>query len=183
MHDVRCDADSSARPEALVKVGDQTLTLPMVDAGATRLRGVWEQTCDTVALERALEVSLEPGWQRVNSTGGPEMHGVLTLHRSADSEPITVTDLRGSVLLAFEPADPYALPLTLEPDQRVALPVILTSNHRCDPHAIGGSQQTFRLSVVVQMGTSDEPLQPIISPDEGSEAGILQMVTDACGLG
>jgi hypothetical protein len=155
----------------------------MVDAGATRLRGIWEQTCDTVALEHALEVSLEPGWQRVNSNGGPEMHGVLTLHRKADSEPITVTDLRGSVLLAFEPADPDALPLTLEPDQQVALPVVLASNGRCDPHAVGSSQQTFRLSVVVQMGTGDEPLQPIISPDEASEAGILQMITDACGLG
>ncbi|MGH8828318.1 MAG: hypothetical protein ACRDVZ_12150, partial [Jiangellaceae bacterium] len=125
LRDVSCDADPGERPEALVRVGEQTLTLPMVDAGATRLRGIWEQTCDTESLARALDLQLEPGWEPATDVDGAEMHGVLTLHRKADSEPITVTDLRGSVLLDFTPVDPGALPLTLEPDQQVALPVVL----------------------------------------------------------
>lgn len=183
LRDISCEANPGERPQALVRVGEQTLTLPLADDGATRLRGIWEQTCDSESLARALDLQLEPGWEPATDVDGPQMHGVLDLRSRAGSEPITVTELRGSVLLDFRPLDPGALPLTLEPDQRISLPVVLASNGRCDPHAVGSSQQTFRLSAVVKLGAGGEPLQPIISPAKADERGILQMITDACGLG
>jgi hypothetical protein len=156
--------------------------LTLAPAGQRLLRRLFGKECERAALRAVAEVHLLDRWSRVSINGSPFLRGTLALDRSAGGPdlPVTVVGLRGSVLLSFRALTP-ARPLgTLSPgetDERV--PVLVGSSGRCDAHALGGSTQTFLLSVFVRRG--DRPAHRLVLvPRRPVQGRALEVVADAC---
>jgi hypothetical protein len=86
---------------------------------------------------------------------------------------VRVVDLGGSVLIDLVPREGRrVLPeLLARGAPRAVLPVLLGSAHRCDPHALGQSSQTFLISAYVRAGRS--PTLRVILPLSTAERARL----------
>ena len=58
----------------------------------------------------------------------------------------------------------------------LAFPVLMGSAHRCDPHALGQSSQTFLISAYVRLGT--DPVQRVVLPLSTAERDRLTGILD-----
>ena len=58
----------------------------------------------------------------------------------------------------------------------LAFPVLMGSAHRCDPHALGQSSQTFLISAYVRLGT--DPVQRVVLPLSTAERNRLTGILD-----
>ncbi len=93
-----------------------------------------------------------------------------------------MVDLGGSVLLELLPrGGRAALPGVLAPDrEELSFPVLMGSAHRCDPHALGQSSQTFLVSAYVRL--EGRPTQRVVLPLSTAERGRLAAIINRdCG--
>ena len=108
-------------------------------------------------LDRAATVHLRLATSTETLRGEEYLPGRLVLrHRPGATGPVRVVDLGGSVLLDLVPrAGRDALPGRAARRTRtvLAFPVLMGSAHRCDPHALGQSSQTFLISAYVRLGS------------------------------
>lgn len=173
----RCD-DATAEPPSLAVVVDGTQRLVPLDSDdAATLRRLHDRACATQRLRRVARVDLRledrPSSDRLLGT-------VVVRRRAGETTPVTVVDVAGSVLLRLTPRG-VRLPATLGPrDQRLTLPVQLTSARRCDAHAVTNSSQTFLLSIYLRLG--DGPEQRVIAfPEPGPRRALVRLMERACG--
>jgi hypothetical protein len=170
-------------PAAVVRADGDTLTVPLDDTGTTALHEVWEHACAAQRMSRLVSVAFGPRW--TPSAGG--LHGSLVLTRRASRVAVAVTGLRGSVLLAFSPVappppgDPLAV---LDPDSESAsMPVVLSSNGRCDAHALSESKQTFHLRVELAVDAGQARQLVVVKPDKPTQVEVLGLIRSMCGVG
>jgi hypothetical protein len=176
-------APECARPDkdpvAVVEVDGSTLRLPLDQSGVTFLREVWQHACAAAAVERAVSVRFGPSWDLTNDA----IRGTVELTRGSGDQTVAVTELQGSVLLDFVPLTRSGPYVVLKPERSAAsLPVALTSNGRCDAHALGESKQTFLLRVALTLD-GGEAQQVIVSPDKGTQERVLHLIRSVCGVG
>lgn len=175
-------ASRDETPAAVVRAEGDTLTLALDDAGASALREVWEHACAARQIRRLVSVAFGPRW----TPSADGLRGSLLLTRRAPDAAVAVTGLQGSVLVAFSPAasPPPGRPLTvLDPGSASArLPVVLSSNGRCDAHALSESKQTFLLRVELTVD-GGEPQQVIVKPDKPTQVEVLGLIRSMCGVG
>jgi hypothetical protein len=161
---------------------EQVVTRPIDAEGRAWLHRLYVAACEKAALHDVARVRFLNNWTRIELEGTPYLRGRLALDRVGSREPITVTSVFGSVLLSFDPMAPSRPVAVLKGDQAaLRVPVRIGSSGRCDKHALGGSTQTYLLSVYVRHG--DAPVQRLIlTPDAPIRARILHVVHDACGI-
>jgi hypothetical protein len=156
--DANCD-DADVRPITVTVVVDGTeRALPLHSDDASLLERLHAQECAQQRLDAAVAVTLEFDERPVILDGEEYLPGRLVLRRPAgvaDPPPVTVMSMRGSVLLSLEPdrRDAEAVvPATLATSSNeLTIPVLVGSAHRCDPHALTNSSQTFLLNSFVRL--------------------------------
>jgi hypothetical protein len=159
----------------------EVVTEPLDSAGAAWLRRLYVDECREQVLRAIVDVRLAGPWTRVELAGTPYLRGWVDLERVGDSrEPVTVTSVFGSILLAFEAVDAGRPVATLDgAQQSLRIPVRIGSSNRCDDHGLSGATQTFLLSVFVRHGTT--PVQRlIVTPPVSVQDRALDVAHDAC---
>lgn len=171
------------RPAAeLTLAGNHVVTRPLDAHGLGWLRRLYRVACEEALLRAAAQVRFLGPWTRIEHDSLPYLRGRLAVDRIGGHQPVTVTSVFGSVLLSFDPMEPRRPVAVLKGDQAaLRIPVRIGSSGRCDKHALGGSTQTYLLSVYVRRG--DGPVQRLIlTPDAPTRDRILHVVHDACGI-
>lgn len=144
------------------------------------LMRVWHRMCERQAVQRAVGLSFGP-------TFTPEGHGTsqrilaqLVIDRREWTGPITITDLRGTVLLTLDLATgtlPLALPAT---DSRATVPIVLHAA-RCDLHALGEAKKPFSFVVGIRFGTGPR-LPGDLLPNAAGKAILWRVIKAGCGV-
>jgi hypothetical protein len=177
-------ADAAVRPISLTVVVDGAeRVLPLPPDDAALLERLHTQECAQQRLDNAVAVTLEFDGRPVMIGGEEYLPGRLVLRRSAGADPpvlVTVMSLRGSVLLTLEldRRDPQAdLPATLATSSgELRIPVVVGSAHRCDPHALGNSSQTYLLNSFIRL--PGHPVQRVITTPDVTVRDRLAAIID-----
>ena len=162
---------------AQLRVRGRTVTYPVDAAGQDEVRRLLDYDCAGIKLARTADVRLSGPYREVAVRRKPMLRGRLVVTRRSEGAPVDVRSLGGSVLIALRPVDRL---VDLPSDARRAVtPVLLGSNGRCDPHALGGSTQTFLLSAYVRL--ADDPEQRVVlTPPRPVQGRVLDVVDRAC---
>jgi hypothetical protein len=175
----RCTRPPAADPVLVAVVDGRTTRLPLRVEDPGLLDRLHAKACAAQVLDRAATVRLQLATYTEKLRGEEYLPGRLVIrHRPGATEPVRLVDLGGSVLLDLVPrAGRGALPGVLAPDAQVlAFPVLMGSAHRCDPHALGQSSQTFLISAYVRLGSG--PVQRVVLPLSTAERGRLTGILD-----
>jgi hypothetical protein len=150
----RCDRPPTRPPVLVATVDGRARSLPLRVDDPGLLERLRIKACAEQRLAQNSGVSLRPAPSTVVVRGEEYLPATLMLRRRTGAESVRIVDLGGSVLLELVPRGGRgALPATLGPgDAALRFPVLLGSAHRCDPHALGQSSQTFLISAYLQVG-------------------------------
>jgi hypothetical protein len=171
----RAQASFDGQPPATVEI-------PVTDTRGV-LRRLFGGDCRRQSITSIAGFAFDPTWSETNLNGQPAALGTLRLARTDRTEPLVVSELRGSVLLRLTATPAPALPARLEPDQAdLALGVVVTQSGNCQTHALAESKHTFLLSAVVAAGDS-EPVVIVVIPDDAAKRQLGRLINRACGTG
>jgi hypothetical protein len=177
-----CTGEPSARPTLLTVVDGRRRRLPLRVEDPQLLDRLRQKACAHAQLTAVAAVSLTFGRRTVETRGEEYLPGQVVVTRQAgDPTAVRVQDLGGSVLIDLVPAaGRRGLPATLRPgQQRLVVPVLAGSAHRCDDHARGQSSQTFLLSVFV--GLVGHPVQrQVVIPPVAVQDRLLGVIDRDC---
>jgi hypothetical protein len=139
--------------------------------------------CTVQAVGYAASIEFGPTWVDTEYEGKPAATGTLRIARKNSSEPITITEIRGSVLLRFRPEKPpNEMLIALGAREQLAeVPVLLVQSGDCRPHAIADSKHTFFLPAVVTIGSNPTVVIDVM-PDAKSQIQLSAMINRSCGL-
>ena len=180
-----CESDVSVDDAAVLVRYEQdgtthTTALPVAKLGRDLLANLHEGGCAQQRLDAAAEFSYVTPFHRETVGGELALAGELLLKRPADGgsdERVVVESVFGSVLFRFDALDP---PAVLAPGQQsTTVPVAITGNNRCDPHARSASQQTFVFTVDVRVGDAKEHRE-IIEPPTPLRVQAMAYLDDVC---
>ena len=102
----------------------------------------------------------------------------LDLSRRQGDDPVTVTAVRGSVLIELAGAEDGTPLASMATDEdSLAIPVRMRVI-RCDPHAVIESKKTFQLATWVAIG--DREAQHLVVSPEGELRGALEELIQQC---
>jgi len=178
----QCTGQPSTRPSLVTVVDGRRRRLPLRVEDPGLLDRLRARACAHSELAAVADVALTFGSRTVVSHGEEYLPGRIVLTRRAGQRTaVRVEDLGGSVLIDLVPAGgSRVLPVTLRPaQQRLVVPVLAGSAHRCDDHARGQSSQTFLLSVFV--GLAGHPLQrQIVIPPVAVQDRLLGVIDRDC---
>jgi hypothetical protein len=168
-----------------LSVGDappNDVRIPITDIRRVVER-LFAPACNVQAIAYKATVEFGPVWTDTEFEGQPAAAGTLRIVRNKGTEAITITEIRGSVLLRFKPEKPPSGTLvTLAEGQQIAeVPVLLVESGDCRPHAIADSKHTFFLPAVVNVGASATAIIDVM-PDPASQIQLSQMINRSCGL-
>lgn len=177
-----CRRPPTGKPQLVAVVDGRARRLPLrVDVPGLlgRLR---EKACAAERLDAAASVRLDLEPSTVHVRGEEYLPGrIVITHRAGSTQPVSVVELEGSVLVEFVPrSGPRGLPVTLAGErQQLTVPVLAGSAHRCDGHARGNSSQTFLWSVYLRLG--DAPVQrQIVIPSASDQVRVLAVIDRDC---
>ncbi|MDR7277923.1 hypothetical protein [Catenuloplanes atrovinosus] len=106
------------------------------------------------------------------------LDAVVRLTRTGGTAPVTMTEVRGSVLYTLTPASSAR---TLAATQgAVDLPVTIDSN-RCDPHAVGEVKKPYEFPAWLAVGDAP-PVYTLIDVPAGARATLFGFVRERCAL-
>jgi hypothetical protein len=182
-----CDRPIPAHgPRALATLDDgRTVDVTLDRHGSAMLKRFHARDCALQRLHQTASVSLGTSFRPVQIDGAPYLRGNLVLRRpdsGAESRPVTVSTLTGSVLLTFTAPAGSRLPVTLHPGRaRLDVPVLIGSTFRCDDHGRSQSTQTYLLSAYVRVGSDRSPVRVIVVPDAHLRAQAQSLMDRACG--
>jgi hypothetical protein len=175
----RCSRPPATDPVLVAVVDGRTTRLPLRVEDPGLLDRLHAKACAAQVLDRAASVHLRLATHTERLRGEEYLPGRLVIrHRPGATERVRLVDLGGSVLLDLVPrAGRGALPGELAPDAEVlTFPVLMGSAHRCDPHALGQSSQTFLISAYVRLGSG--PVERVVLPLSTAERGRLTGILD-----
>jgi hypothetical protein len=168
-----------------LSVGDappNDVRIPITDIRRVVER-LFAPACNVQAIAYKATVEFGPVWTDTEFEGQPAAAGTLRIVRNKGTEAITISEIRGSVLLRFKPEKPPSgtLVALAEGQQIAEVPVLLVESGDCRPHAIADSKHTFFLPAVVNVGASATAIIDVM-PDPASQIQLSQMINRSCGL-
>ncbi len=151
-------ADRDDPVVAHLTIGDRTDDFAVDRRGQVEVHRLLDTDCAKLRLAETVSVRLAGPYRDVSVDGQPRLAARLVLARRSTGPAADLRSLDGSVLIDLLTADSLIdLP---ESADRAVTAVLLGSNGRYDPHALGGSTQTFLLSAYVRLG--DLPEQRVV---------------------
>lgn len=159
------------------------IRLPITDTRGVLAR-IYEPDCEEQKVKGVVDLRWASTWTDTTAPDGRlAARGQLVLERRRGGAAVTVTALRGSVVLNVDPvtAPAEGTPLvTLAADAKTAtLDVRISQAGTCDDHVLGQSSQTFLLPVVVSVGGAPGIAVNVV-PDTASQSYLLDMASRAC---
>lgn len=165
--EARCTGTPSGRPVLTAVVNGRSRTLPLRVEDPGLLLRLHTKACAEQQLDATATVDLVLASRSEMVAGEEYVPGEVVVRRrptGGAQQRVRLVDLGGSVLIDLRPrGGRRALPgelATGDPD--LAFSVLLGSAHRCDPHALGQSSQTFLLSAYLRLG--DRSAQRVVLP-------------------
>ncbi len=171
------DCDDRGDPVvATLEVDGRVVELPVDTDGQQEIDRLLDVDCaaQTLAATAAVRIA---GPYRSAGSGEPHLRGRLVLQRREPGPAVDLRSLGGSVLIDLRPVGELA-DLGSGADRAVT-PVRLASTGRCDPHALGGSTQTFLLSAYIVLGDAPEQ-RVVLTPPPQVQDRVLRVVDRAC---
>lgn len=159
----------------LVETGGTTVRARLDESGQGFVTRTWTRACAEQRLSSAVDIGYGDRWEPAGSGRDSTLRGTLELSRRADSSPIRVVSLAGSVL--FQPVLPGRMILP-RGQGSASFPLALVPV-RCDEHAVGQSTQTFLFRATVRIGASEPLVVPVV-PDQRAKDLALALLTRAC---
>lgn len=160
----RCDGVPRDRPVLTAVIDGRSRILPLRVEDPGLLVRLHAKACAAQRLDARATVDLSIGSRSTVVDGEEYLPGAVVVRRrgAGTQEPVLIADLGGSVLIDLGPrGGRAALPGVLPAGEPVlTFPVLLRSAHRCDPHALGQSSQTFLLSAYLRL--ADRPTQRVL---------------------
>ncbi|MGY1702960.1 hypothetical protein ACI79C_00160 [Geodermatophilus sp. SYSU D00697] len=134
---------------------------------------VHREECAVAAVRAVVDVTF------TGVTGAAEeVTGTVVLARRGDDDrPVTVTDVRRSVLMDVAVAE---LPLELAPGQGEASAPVTVTPATCEPHVLAEVKQPFLFPLQVAVG-DDEAVPVPLPVDEAQQALLWDLVRRVCG--
>lgn len=180
--DPRCASKPTTAPRLHVEVDGVRRTVPLRVSDPGLLNRLYRRECGLARLDETTTVALRLGTHSVTALGEEYLPGEVVLRRRPGAAGgVTLVDLGGTVILEFLPRDgPGTVPAPMTPGRdRLRLPVLIGSAHRCDPHARGNTSQPFLLAVYVRL--DHEPTQRVITvPTKGAQGRLLGIIERDC---
>lgn len=159
--------------EAVTAAGE-TLRWPVDDVRGVLAR-VHGLDCRRQAVEYLVGVEIGRTWTP-NATGDA-VTGELVLTRDHATGPATLTGISGSVLLNVDVAPGAETELA---GDALTIPIVITSAHRCEPHALADSKKTYDFQVTIEIDGTDASIS--VSPDVADQPTVFEPVKVTCGL-
>jgi hypothetical protein len=173
-------AATSARVTVVLSGSNRVEDLPVVQSDDV-LRRVYATACEQEYLAERLSVSFGDTWTPVNMSDGPALIGRLHLERKSFDGPISVVDLRGTVVLQLLPVRATTpLGLMAATQSSTDVPVYMQPA-RCDLHALGEVKKPFSFVAGVRLGTGAR-LPARVSPDAATKARLWRLIKLGCGV-
>ena len=168
---------------AVVLAGDQQVLVPLA-VSDDLLERLWDLDCRRQRILEAVDVELGSSWARTTVDGLPVLRGELILTRGTSTDPISVLDLDGSVLLTFDAADRTPTPLLrMTPEQPTATLVVdVGSTLRCDGHSLGESKKTYVFDVGLDLGDGEGRVDVTLQPPDDVKPQMYDVLKEACGV-
>ncbi len=174
----RCGGDRGDLPVMTAVVDGRARTLPLRVEDPGLLVRLHAKACAAQRLDVTATVDLDVESASTVVDDEEYLPGAVVVRRrgAGQQEPVRIVDVGGSVLIDLRPrGGRAALPGVLPPGEPVlSFPVLLGSAHRCDPHALGQSSQTFLLSAYLRL--ADRPVQRVVLSLTPAERGLLTAV-------
>jgi len=178
----RCAGRPTTDPVLVAEINGRELRLPLRVEDPGLLVRLHAKACAQQNLDRAASVRLQPATS-TEQVGGEEHlpADIVVRRRPGTTERVRIVDLSGSVLIDLVPrAGRQALPGELGPQRgTLRFPVLFGSAHRCDPHALGQSSQTFLVSAYVRLGDRP-PLRVVLPLAPGERDRIMGVIHRDC---
>jgi hypothetical protein len=159
----------------VVTAGGETMRWPVDDSRGVLAR-VHGLDCRRQAVEHLVAVEIGRTWTP-NATGDA-VTGELVLGRRHATGPATVSGISGSVLLDVAITPGAATELT---GDTLTIPIVVSSAHRCEPHALADSKKTYDFQVTIDVDGTDASIS--VGPDPADEPTLFGPVEVTCGLG
>jgi hypothetical protein len=178
----RCAGTPASDPVLVATVNGRSRRLPLHVDDPGMLDRLHAKACAEQRLDRAASIRLRVA-TRTEEVDREEYlpADIVVRHRPGATERLRIVDLSGSVLIQLVPrGGRRSLPGELRPGgERVAFPVLFGSAHRCDPHALGQSSQTFLMSAYVRLGDR-APLRVILPLTTGERDRLMGVIHRDC---
>lgn len=157
--------------------------IPITDTRGVLSR-LYVPACRVEAVRHAVTISFGETWTDTEFDGMPATAATLRLERNQGTDPVVVSEIRGSVLLRFRPEKPPSgtLVALARGESKAETPVLLVQSGDCRPHALADSKHTFFLAAVVHIGTSAEVVIDVF-PDAAAQLQLTRMINRSCGVG
>ncbi len=172
------DAPVVGRLRVATPDGVRVLADELDESGTGYVTRIWQRRCDDLRVAQGVELTYGDDWQSVGSGRRARIVGTVTVRRLDDDGPITLRDIRGSVLLELH----LPKPLVLDVGDRTATSTLEMQVPRCDQHALVDSSQTFHFEPVFRFGDAETVQVFRIPPPPTREAG-QQLLDEACLVG
>ncbi len=138
---------------------------------ADRLVELNARECGQRAVLAAADIRFGPHHPIVDDV----MAATIEVTRRGSDEPITVTDVGGTLLFSVRPRGPHGALATMESGEQTATVEIGVEVHRCDAHTVSQSQISYRFPVWVAVGER-ETQYIVLEPDPSLRAALEQLV-------
>ena len=183
-------ADGVPPADAPVAVGNASIdgadpvlvAMPIEDPQAI-LPKVYRRSCQDQRLTWAADLRFGDRWtSSTTASGDPAVLGTIELDRRGSEEPLTITEINGSVLLRISAVSPSAPVAVLEPSEDAAtVPIMIEQSGNCAAHALAESKKTFIIPIGFAVG-DDEPTAYVITFDDPAKQLLNGMINESCGL-
>ena len=183
-------ADGAPPADAAVAVGNASIdgaepvlvAMPVEDPQEI-LPKVYRRSCQDQRLTWAADLRFGDRWtSSTTAAGEPAVLGTIELDRRGSEEPLTITEINGSVLLRISAESPSAPVAVLEPSQGAAtVPILIEQSGNCAAHALAESKKTFIIPIGFAVG-DDEPTAYVITFDDSTKQLLNGMINESCGL-
>ncbi|MDR7321322.1 hypothetical protein [Catenuloplanes niger] len=158
-----------------VRDGDRTreVALPLPYAGEL-LTSLLRADCEQTEVARVATATLTGLAERPDGA----LDAVVRLTRTGGTEPVRMTELRGSILYTLTPVGERA---GLAAGQATADIAVTIDSNRCDPHAVGEVKKPYEFPVWLAVG--DAPaVHTLIEVPAAAQEILLGFVHRRCGL-
>ncbi len=173
--DPTCDPTDEP-PFGVVTTDAGTVRAELEATGATYLRRLWRTQCDTAFVESTVAITYATRWRVVGEGVDARAVGHVGLERREGDEPVTVTDVDGSVLHGLRLPGPTTLAAG---EQQVDVPLEITPGNRCDEHARGQATAPFDFLMHLQVGDGRPVAHPVEVPLAAMDAA-TEALDEAC---
>jgi hypothetical protein len=181
----QCDVDGKSAAEVVVETepaaGGSAQTVRLTAPAPVEILGrLHHAECEQKKLEAAATVQWGSTWTRVPAQpgGAQRIRGELRIHLKPGSDPLTVTNIVGSVLYELDTAPPGKRPLArLDESELTATVPVEIGVRLCFKHGLTEAKKVFVFTLYAKLGSGKETYRTIEPPKSVQDQAAALLAT------